>query len=98
MQRQIAQEVLNNVEHGGETQKLVDNLQPNLGIENPSRHFVSDPTNYFYNMFKNIRWNLQNKIPKFSSPNFVSSVLVFLSPLQRRRVPPSDVQSCRKLV
>lgn len=55
MQRQIAQEVLNNVEHGGETQKLVDNLQPNLGIENPSRHFVSDPTNYFYNMFKNIR-------------------------------------------
>ena len=55
MQREIAHEVMSSIEHGGETQKLVDNLQPNLGIENPTAHFISDPTNYFYNLFKNAR-------------------------------------------
>ena len=53
METLVAQEVMDNIEHGVETQKLVDNLQPTLGIENPSRHFVGDPTNYFYNLFKN---------------------------------------------
>ena len=53
MESLLAQEVMDSIEHGAQTQKLVNNLQPTLGIENPSRHFVGDPTNYFYNLFKN---------------------------------------------
>ena len=52
---QVAQEVLNEIEHGPRTQQLLDNLQLTTGIENPGRHFVADPTNYFHNMFKTSR-------------------------------------------
>ena len=50
--RDFAQDAVVNAEHGHRTQELVERLKPYLGIESPSRHYVTDPTNYFYKLFK----------------------------------------------
>ena len=48
-------DVVNNAEHGIGTQKLIQKFEPHLGVENPIHHNIADPTNYFYNLFKNIK-------------------------------------------
>ena len=48
-------DVVNNAEHGMGTQKLIQKFEPHLGVENPIHHNIADPTNYFYNLFKNMK-------------------------------------------
>lgn len=33
-------------------------LEPIMGIESPSHHFVADPTNYYYKLFSTLHWTI----------------------------------------
>ena len=48
-------DVVNNAEHGVGTQRLIQKFEPSLDIESPTHHYVSDPTLYFHNLFKNTK-------------------------------------------